>query len=162
MRGYEPYTYQPLLRWFYEGQHYGAVAQFTDWLKREAPEAHAKITEKRPDLLEVRSVLMGISPRASGGGLSGMGETPLDDGQGPVSTWGTQILDLAKGWMTYDMQRDLFKLNIARAEQGLPPISGSTLAPQVNVGVSPQLQSIGTFAVVGLVAVGLIAAFRRR
>lgn len=155
---YEPFTYQPLERWFYEGQHYGAVAQFAEWLKREAPEAYGKVAAARPDLLNAKTALNGMRG-SSGGGLAGLGDALPSDT--PLTQWGNSLLDLAKGWMQYDMQRDLLQVNLARAERGLPPISSSSIAPQVNVGVSPEMQNLSYIAVGGLLLVGLFAAFRR-
>ena len=163
MKGFDPYTYQPLLRFFYEGEggvsHGNAVKQFSAWLQKESPNAHADIMKKRPDLLKSEKA---ISNGAMGvPGLSGLGEAnPAQDA--PLSEWGNSLLDLAKGWMQYDTQRELLKVNLTRAEQGLSPISGASVAPQVNVGVSDDLQKLGIVAVGGLIVVGLLAAMRKR
>jgi hypothetical protein len=47
------------------------------------------------------------------------------------------------------------QINIDRAKQGLPPIDSSAIAPQVNVGLSPEISSIlkwGMLAGVGYIA----------
>jgi len=163
MQGFDPYTYQPLLRFFYDGtgevSHGSAITKFARWLKLEMPEAYAGVMQQRPDLLNagkaVASGAVGVQ------GLAGLGEANPAQSD-PLSTWGNTMLDLAKGFMQYDTQRELLKVNLARAEQGLDPISGSMVAPQVNVGVSADLQKLGVVAVGGLIVVGLVAAMRRK
>lgn len=89
--------------------------------------------------------------------------TPTAD-TSPLTQWGTSILDTIQStlpaYFQAKSQSDLMKINIARAEQGLPPIDSSSLAPTVNVGVSPAVQQFMYIAVGGLVLVGLYGAFR--
>lgn len=47
-----------------------------------------------------------------------------------------------------DLTKDLYQLNLERARQGLQPIAASSVAPQVNVGVAPDVQR--TILMVGL------------
>jgi hypothetical protein len=47
-----------------------------------------------------------------------------------------------------DLTRDLYELNLTRAKQGLAPIAASEVAPQVNVGVSRDVQN--TLLMLGL------------
>lgn len=54
-------------------------------------------------------------------------------------------------------QDQLYKLNIERVRQGLPPISSQTLAPTYNFGLSNDTQKLVIGAVV---IVGLIALFK--
>ena len=160
---YDPFTFQPLERWFYEGQHYGAVGQFAEWLRANAPAAYAKVAAARPDLLNAKSALAGMTASGANGvqrpgGLAGLG----DAGESPITSWGNQLLDLAKGYMAYDAQKDLLAVNLSRAERGQPPISAGSIAPQVNVGVSPEMQQLSYVAVGGLLLFGLVSAFRKR
>lgn len=72
--------------------------------------------------------------------------------------WGG-LLGTAKEILTTvtqaELQKDLYQMNVQRAQQGLPPISPSAVAPQVNVGVAPDVQrnlmmlGIGAAAIVG-------------
>lgn len=88
-------------------------------------------------------------------GMGGLGQDTGSAEPSIMTDWGNNILDLAKGYLAYDTQKDLLKLNIARAEQGLAPIDPGSIAPQVNVGLSPATQNL---AIYGLIGVGLIAA----
>jgi len=167
MSTYDPYTYQPLLRFFYKGDangsHGDALESFAQWMKQTHPQAFADLMKKRPDLLNSMTVVSSGSVGVSG--LAGLGDASsvyADSQTDPMTEWGTKLFDLAKGWMQYDTQRELLTLNISRAERGLPPISGSAVAPQVNVGVSPEVQQLGMIAVGGLIIVGLLAAARKR
>lgn len=82
-----------------------------------------------------------------------------------MTEWGTSILSTLQtalpAYFQAKSQSDLMTINIKRAEQGLPPIDSSTLAPTVNVGVSPAIQQLGYIAVGGLVLVGLYSAFAK-
>jgi hypothetical protein len=56
--------------------------------------------------------------------------------------WYAQFVDLAKQALTLQQMRELQRLNLERARQGLPPIDTSRYAPQVNVGVAPDTQRL--------------------
>jgi hypothetical protein len=178
---YDPFTYQPMLRYFYEGgpvpQAVSAIAaefpeaaaqvrsvwQFSEWMKTYLPDAYAIVSGRRPDLLDPGSVIASGSitpaPGAIAPGLAGLGQTAPDT---PVTDWGKQLLDLAKTYLQVDTQRDLLKANIALAEKGLPPINAGSIAPQVNVGLSGDVQKIAMLGLGGLVVVGIVSALRRR
>lgn len=175
MRGYDPYPYQPMMRYFYEGAgHVNAVNDFSRWLQNAAPNAYNDVMRKNSALLNpskaVYSGALGTMCKngGRGGSLSGMGngelisEPPGADSGNPVTQWGNSLLDIAKGWMTYDTQRQLLQVNIARAEKGLPPITGDMVAPQVNFGVSSQLQTMGGIALAAVVGIGLLSVLRRK
>lgn len=85
---------------------------------------------------------------------------------GPVTSWGQDVMEFFKAtlpaYYQAQAQRDLLAINLKRAEQGLPPIDADGVAPQVNVGVSKGVQTLGYVAVGGLVLVGLLAAMKRR
>lgn len=61
---------------------------------------------------------------------------------------GTQILNVFN-------TAQVRQINIDRAKQGLPPIDSSAIAPQVNVGLSPEISSMLKWGL--LVGVGYIA-----
>ncbi len=67
----------------------------------------------------------------------------------------TSVKDIYLAKEQADLQRDLYEINVARAQQGLQPISASQVAPQVNVGVAPDTQR--TMMVVGLGAAAILA-----
>lgn len=156
--------------------HINSIWSFLSWMKSSNAPLYNIIANKRPDLVDpaavvtsgALSVSKNITPKASK--LKGyetdltIGDTP--SGSNPIVTsWGQDVLDLIKGiapsYFQIKSQSDLMKINIARAEQGLPPIDSSGLAPTVNVGISPAVQQMGYLAVGGLVLVGLVAAFKR-
>lgn len=151
------FPYQPLMRYYYEGaDHAKAIGQFSAWAAREVPGFHSRVNASNPGLLNPgRVVSSGMA------GLSGLGNFTTE-GEQPLTSWGGQVMDLLKTWTAYDTQRDLIKLNISRAERGLPPISGATIAPQVNIGASSELQTLGFLAVGALVLIGVLRAFKRR
>lgn len=161
---YNPYPYNPMSQYFYNAPHEGAVNQFAAWLKGVNPNAYNAVARANPSLFDGQRAVRS-------GSLSGMGFVIADDSElvgagvpqstSPITQWGNQLLDLAKGYMAYDMQRDLLQVNLARAEKGLPPISSSSLAPTLNMGISPDVQRLGFIAVGGLVLVGLFSAFKR-
>lgn len=159
-QAYDPFTYQPMMRYFYEGAHEGAVNQLAEWLRRAAPSAYENVRRSNPSLLDaarsVRSGVMGLS------GLGSLAQTATDEATSPITQWGKDLMALAQSYMAYDAQRDILAINIARAEKGLPPINSASLAPQFNIGASPELQQLGMIAIGGLLIVGLASAFRKR
>lgn len=65
------------------------------------------------------------------------------------------------------MQYEMYKANIKRAEQNLPPLDPYTYAPSLRVGADQATLNtarigIGTVAVLGLGAIALIFLLRRR
>lgn len=67
----------------------------------------------------------------------------------------TSVKDIYLAKEQADLQRDLYQINVQRAQQGLAPISASQVAPQVNVGVAPDTQR--TVMIVGLGAAAILA-----
>lgn len=168
--------------------HQNAVNQLVSWLRLNAPQVVAKVQQANPSLLDAEKVVGSgmiapvIIPRkgASGRAFGALGqEAPIPDvgtvysydigadttgsaaDTSIVSQWGKSIMDIAKGVLAVKQQRDLVKLNIARAEKGLSPIDAGGIAPQVNVGLSPQTQTLAIWGIGGLMLVGLVAAMRK-
>ena len=54
------------------------------------------------------------------------------------------VTKTAQAYLQYDAQKDLVKLQLERARQGLAPIDTSQYAPGVNVGLSSDTQSAMT------------------
>lgn len=176
---YNPFQYQPTMQWYFNGgtapqevqklavenpeaaKHINSVWKFSEWMRNAFPDLYNVVLRQKPQLLDPAIVTTGaVSPKpASGGGvLAGLGETSLDS---PKTDWGAQIAEIAKGLISYRSQEKLLDANIRLAEQGRDPITGAMVAPQVNVGLSPQVQSVAMLAVAGLVGVGLLAAFAK-
>lgn len=169
---FDPYTYSPVMRYFFEGtQHTQAIDSFGKFIQKLDPKKHAEMLARRPDLFRASDIipsgkLSAIPERmkaiinapqrntAARIGFAGLGQTETAE-PSLVTEWGNNFFDLAKQYFQLEGQRDIIKLNIARAEQGLPPISAESVAPQVNVGLSPETQKL---AIYGLVGVGLVAA----
>lgn len=64
---------------------------------------------------------------------------------------------IATGIATGVSQFQLNQINLERAQRGLPPLSSSAVAPQVNVGLSPQVKQMLIYAALGLGAYLLLA-----
>ena len=84
---------------------------------------------------------------------------------GGVSSSGTDwkgIITTATGFVTTAQTaintQKLIDLNRTRAAQGLAPISGSQIAPTVNVGVSPEIQKM---LMIGGAGVALIMLLKK-
>ena len=172
-------------------QHIYAVWAFLDWMQASNPALYRSIANQAPALVNAPAAVLGgkVSPKADAAptyrgtsyaqinGLSGLGDMSVDDYgnailTGPSATtapaipdtitaWGSQMFDLAGKYLQYDQQRQILKLNITRAEKGLPPIDSSALAPTVNIGASPGVTQLGYLAVGGLVLAGVVAAFSK-
>lgn len=134
------------------------IVSFEQWLKERYPDVYQGVITSRPDIFIPEFALSGMRGRR---GLRGLGE---DTGTtSPTTDWGKLVSDLISGVTNalptiaqYQGQRDLIQLNIARAEKGLPMISGGEIAPQVNVGVAPNtLWVFGGLAAAGLLLVSM-------
>lgn len=64
---------------------------------------------------------------------------------GDIFSVGTQVLNVIN-------TAQIRQINIERAKQGLPPIDSSAIAPQVNVGLSPETQRLILFGGIALIA----------
>lgn len=87
-------------------------------------------------------------------------EPPIDGA--PVDTtpsWITGALDLFKSGVTVYNQQKILDANVARARQGLPPINTASIAPTVNVGVSPEIKNM---LIMGAGALALIFLLKRK
>lgn len=64
-----------------------------------------------------------------------------------------------------DAQRQLIDLNLERAKRGLAPISASAVAPQMNVGIAPDVKNLLVYGALGIGGAMLVSRFlksRRR
>lgn len=69
-----------------------------------------------------------------------------------LSTVVTSLPDAVKQVYQYKSQKDILDINKQRAAQGLPPLDVSSIAPQINIGIDPQLKAILIF--LGIAAAG--------
>jgi len=94
-----------------------AQAQFLTWVKRNFPDAYYAALN-----------------RADNSSLAGLGEE-----EAPTQTfWQKMTAGLTAVGTTYlslKNQRDAMKLNLARAEQGLPPIDAGVTAPVIRTQI---------------------------
>ena len=52
--------------------------------------------------------------------------------------WVDKALDIGKTMLQIKQQADIQRINIARAEKGLPPLRVADIAPQVKVGMDTE------------------------
>lgn len=82
--------------------------------------------------------------------------------QTPGEPWWQTGQKILTGLIMTEQQRDLMRLNIERAKQGLPPIDINRYSGVgVNVGLSAGTQQLATYALLGLGAIVLLGMFRR-
>ncbi len=164
-------------------QHINSVWDFAGWMKNAFPDMYNIIANEKPELLSPAHVVDSgaLSPANKGqSGLAGIMDydqygdyTPTTQDAGttnaasaPMTDWGNAILSTIKStvpaFLQVKTQNDLMNINIKRAEQGLPPIDSSSLAPTVNVGVSPGVTQMGYIAIGGLMLFGLVSMMKKR
>lgn len=80
-----------------------------------------------------------------------MGEGELPASEPWYATLPETLPDILKPLLAYQQSRDLTELNIELVKQGKAPVSAATMAPQVNVGVAPELQNFMMIALAALV-----------
>lgn len=166
-------------------QHVYSVWNFLSWLQDANPALY-NVIANTPLADPVQVVSSGqLTPggkpvaKTAGRGMGGLGdvyedaaiaEANANGGMVPTvpsaggdiyTQWGSKVFDLAGKYLQYDSQRQIVALNIKRAEQGLAPIDSGALAPQVNVGLSKNVQTLAYVAVGGLVVAGLVGAFAK-
>ena len=105
-------------------QHAQARIDFAQWLKNEHPALFAK------------AIAIAENSTAT---LSGLGQA--DSGGSFWSKFSKAALGLGTTYLALKNQRDAMKINLARAQQGQPPIDMATSAPVVRtqVDMSPEL-----------------------
>jgi len=106
-----------------------ARIQFVDWLQK----AHPALAAAAIEAAENSSIngLGQMGPPAPANGLGGSFWEKITSG----------ALALGGTYLTLKAQRDAMKINIARAEQGLPPIDPALAAPTIRtqVDIDPAL-----------------------
>lgn len=121
MQTFNPYTYQPMMRHFYEGailpqaaakaeqaardnpnlaKHINSVWQFIGWMKNSNPSLYAAISNTRPDLLDPGTVVLTGSLAPNGKkntSLRGMGDVDITGTNADV-TLGTSPVTANTSW----------------------------------------------------------------
>lgn len=189
--GFNPYSYNPMLEYYFGtnesanlpdeaakvaaenpqiAPHINSVWSFMEWFRASSPAMYDALLARAPELTDpVQVVTSGaLDPKSSTKSLlSGLDETTTEvtTTSAPATDWGTQILDFTKSvfpvYYQHRAQRDILEANLKRAEQGLPPLDPSGVAPQVNFGLSPGVQKLAMWGIGGLILMGLIRAVRR-
>lgn len=110
-----------------------SVSQFFAWLKSRYPDFYARV-------------------KVSGAPLGAIDWNALLD----------NVKNTATAVLTYQQNRDLIKLNLERARQGLAPLDSAAYAPAINAGIGDSTQgAITKWLLIGG-AVLLAFAFIRR
>lgn len=97
-------------------------------------------------------------------GLNGLGATDTDAVVTAVKEpdWFDRVLQAMQAAGAYMTSRDLSKVNLERAKQGLEPISADSIAPQMQFGLSPETRTLIKYSVLGLGGILLFTALKRR
>lgn len=103
--------------------------QFADWLKTNHPEIFARAIR--------------VAENATNNNNNNLGQLP--PAPEPTKSFWTKFTEAAAGigttYLTLKNQRDAMKINLERAQIGLPPIDAATSAPVIRtqVDLSPEL-----------------------
>lgn len=127
--------------------HVASVAKFSVWLSQAHPDVYAKIAQQHPELLVPTQLVASGQLAARGAKLSGLSvydesDTTYDYDQTTsaaptyvATNWGADISSfisqVSGATLQAKAQNALLNTNIARAEQGLPPL---TMNPSTMVG----------------------------
>lgn len=130
-----------------------ARVKFVNWLQIAEPEVFGLLRAAKPEL---------INP---GYAVSGLGEetstTSADLKQIALDT-----LDFMKqavpAYFQYQGQSKLIEINLQRLARGEPPLSAESVAPGVNVGLSPETRKLVYIGVAGVLVLGLYYVSKRR
>lgn len=136
------------------------VTEFFKWLDKTAPElSKAARAIVFPPKTSINPLSIVLST-----GAFGLGQDTTADTTAEQSIWdrlSSTIEKLLPFYAQYKQQRELIKLNIERAKQGLPPIEAEQIAPQVRVGLTSDTQRLLLFGVIGVIGVLLLATRKR-
>lgn len=128
------------------------IVTFSQWLEANYPDVYKSVIYTRPELLMPEFALAGIRRYANG-----LGEDQPQEKTEPQTDWGTRLISVIEKIVPAYQQQQLFKMQIRRAEQGLPPIDPSSFAPTVNVGVEANTRNLMLFGFIGLGVLFLLA-----
>jgi len=122
------------------------VPGFLRWLQRDFPAAHAALAAKRPELL-----------RAA---LAGLGQVEMPT----APTRLQQITDFVMPLLQVYQQRQILKLQLARAKAGQPPLDVENLgvpATKLEIEAGAKTQRTGLL-IAGALGLGAVAWFLTR
>jgi len=121
--------------------------EFMRWLSQRFPQVHRE-TMKKVNIMEDMNVNTSF----------GFGDAQTGDNTPWYQKAFSILGDVAAQYTQYKAQRDLIKMNMKRAEQGLPPIDSKDVSPSVNVNVSADWQKMfGQLKVPLMIGGGLLA-----
>lgn len=96
-----------------------AQMQFLTWLDNKHPELYD-------------AVVLKINRHDDAKKMSGLGEEETESFWSKVTTG---LMAVGTSYLTLKNQRDAMKLNLARAEQGLPPVDAGITAPVIRTEI---------------------------
>jgi hypothetical protein len=82
--------------------------------------------------------------------------TVYDPSTGGALSWLDRLQSFGTTIVNLEYMRDINAINLERARQGLAPLSPSTYAPTVNVGVAPDVQR-NAMLTLGAIGIGVFA-----
>lgn len=101
-----------------------------------------------------------IYPIRRGVSVSGLGQDTTET-ESTITQITDALSNAAEAYLQYQLQKDALELNLARAEQGLPPINTADYSPGVNVGLSPETRQLLIIGGVALIGVFLFTQMKR-
>lgn len=84
----------------------------------------------------------------------------ISEQQAPGETWVDSLSRLLPMLAATEQQRELLKVQVDRANRGLPPLDMSQYAAGVNVGVSPEVKQLLMYGGIAALAVLAFGAHR--
>lgn len=143
-----------------EPQYASGRAGFLEWLRWWQPEAHQKIATTRPELIYAEQWTQqakcdfdfssdaldyeGYNYDTGSYLLHAVDEPPETPKQ--EQSWADRITSVLAPLMQAYQQKQVFKIQLKRAEQGLPPLKTDDLAAQVRVKVEAGKELTQTLA----------------
>jgi hypothetical protein len=104
-----------------------------------------------------------VIPLRRGASINGLGQgEDTSDTQSMLDSILQSVSQLGQAYVQYQMQHDLYELNLARAQQGQPPISPQAVAPGVNVGLTPETQKLLIYGGIALIGVFIFMQMGKR
>lgn len=125
---------------------------FLEWTRRHFPGLYARAAKDASQLNGLgQSDLWGEMSLAQGGpDFRNLGDNGNGNGSGESqkdeqdAAWYDKILSTLEQavpiYVQADAQKDIMDAQLERAKKGLPPLETSQMAPQVNVGMDPEIQ----------------------
>ena len=132
-----------------------SVRAFNLWLSKKHPHAYARLAVSYPSLFVA-------DPGLYSSGMAGLGAATTPAPQPWYAQAINAITSAVPLYFGVKQENAMVSLNLQRAAQGLPPLDTSAYAPQLNVGISPQVTSMATWVAIGAFALVAIALLARK